>query len=249
MSTSMSFFWNLATAWCLGGRKWTFSFFVFNWETLRKMTADRCIALGGCRCCWRTWIGSEGGCSSTTCQRLLRRIQLSPIGGAGVVSFCPRENSKLCPSFSHCHVFSLMPALPLKSLCLSVQAFMVGGVTGTMWVPMGMFDRPTAPERWCSSCHSEALVWHDPQLIWIPESSKPALYSFFVFYVLFLLLWNCHWLDELYRPCLPAEEIKKTPPTCSAGCNEYSLLIYSTSRSKSCMPFSKSVPFIFFLTG
>lgn len=30
-----------------------------------------------------------------------------------------------------------------------------------------------------------ALTSHDPQLIWTPENPKPALHSFFVFYVLF----------------------------------------------------------------
>lgn len=34
---------------------------------------------------------------------------------------------------------------------------------------------------------SRALAWHDPQIIWMPENPKPALYSFFVFYVPFLL--------------------------------------------------------------
>lgn len=33
--------------------------------------------------------------------------------------------------------------------------------------------------------HRKALTWHDPHLIWIPETPKPGLYSFFVFYVLF----------------------------------------------------------------
>lgn len=57
MSCRMSFFWKPG---CLEfpGRRRTGNSFCC--ESLRKMTADRCIALGGHWCCLRTGIGSEG---------------------------------------------------------------------------------------------------------------------------------------------------------------------------------------------
>lgn len=50
---------------------------------------------------------------------------------------------------------------------------------------------------------SQALAWHDPQLIWIPETPKPALYSFFVFYVLFLFCGvSTEWRSFIRVACL-----------------------------------------------
>lgn len=64
---------------------------------------------------------------------LINHLSLSPSqdtaepGLEGVRHFIwPQENEKLCPSFSHSHVFYLMPALLLENLRVSVKAFRGG---------------------------------------------------------------------------------------------------------------------------
>lgn len=161
MSTRMSFFWNLAAAQRLGGRKWTLFFFFWDCETLRKMTADRCIALGGHWCCLRTWIGSEGDARQPLVIVSFSEYSWATSRGCAAFWFGHKKNQK---TVSFILLFySCSSAWELASFD---KGFHGGRVIGTMWVPMGMVDLPTAPERWCSSavpfsCFTAARLTHD----------------------------------------------------------------------------------------
>ena len=151
-------------------------------ETLRKMTADRCIALGGHWCCLRTWIGSEADSHQPLVIASFTEHSWATSRGCAA---CYLDSSKQeTVSF----IFTLPHLLSSAWEHLSFDKGLQGGrVIWTTWVPMGMVDLSTAPERFIFLLYrSKALTRHDPQLIWIPETPKPELYSFFVFYVLFL---------------------------------------------------------------
>lgn len=133
--------WLLHDAWEEGS-----GLFFFDCETLRKMTADRYIALGGHWCCLRTWIGSEGDAHQPLVICPFTEYSWARARGSAVCYLASRKREIV--SF-----ISTLPR-PLSYFCLSSwelasfdKGFNGGRVIRTMWVPMGMVDLPTALER------------------------------------------------------------------------------------------------------
>lgn len=84
---------------------------------------------------------------------------------------------------------------------------------------------------------SRPLAWHDPQIIWMPENPKPALYSFFVFYVPFLLGVEANKRRSFARVACLLGRFKKINAILIPVCN------YFTFRSKfwgQCLAFHSS---------
>lgn len=159
MSTRMSFLWNLAAERRLGGRQWKL---FLDCETLRKMTADRCITLGGHWGCLRTWKTElEGDAHQPLVICLLHRKQLSDVQRVFGVMLALKKEETL--SF----IFTL--PLLLFYFCSSsseTHVFLIKLSWRAGQVPMGMVDLPTAPERWGSSfvslpCFAAARLSHD----------------------------------------------------------------------------------------
>lgn len=170
-----------------GGRKWNA---LMDCKTLGKMTNDRYITLGAHCCCLRTWTELKGDARQPLVVYFLYTKQLSEVQRATYCSASEKRRGSLSFTFYSPTTFILF------RLFLRISPFLIkthgGRVVWPMCVPMGIVDRPSAPERHFSHFifllyHSRALTWHDPWLIWILESSKPVIYSFFVFYVGFLL--------------------------------------------------------------
>lgn len=159
MSTSMSFFWNLAAAQCLGGRKWT----LFFW--LRDFKEDDSWQMP--RSWWPLvlfevldWI--EGWCSSTTCHHLLHRTQLSQFWRVYRMSFGLKKIRYCLLPFPSTPLFVLFL---LEHMYLSINDFMVSWITGPP-SSHGMVNQPSAPKRWCSSavsfsCFTTERLSHD----------------------------------------------------------------------------------------
>lgn len=213
MSTRMSFFWNLAAEQRLGGRKWNL---FLDCETLRKMTADRCITIGGRWCCLRTWTELEGDAHQPLVICLLHRKTAER--GPEVVR---RVDKKLCPSFSLPHIFYLISALLLENSCLFDKGFHSGRVIGAHVGSHG-----TGWSAHCSrkvrrfSCFiflpGSRMTWPTVNL----DSWNPQTSTLFFLCVLcsFALLWSFYWVEELYQSCLPAGEINKNPTELIPAC-------------------------------
>lgn len=176
---------NLAAGWRLGGRKWTLFFKLWDFKEDDSWQMHRSwwpLVL-------QTRIGSE-----RDAHQPLVIVSFTGCSWARSWGFAARH---LASTKWETVSFIFTPPCLLSYFCSSAwelaslgKGFHGGRVIGTLWVPMGMVDLPSAPERWCGSvaafsCFTIALTWHDPQLIWILENLKPSLYSFFVFYVLF----------------------------------------------------------------
>lgn len=176
MSTRKSFFWNLAAARRLGGRKWR----------LRDFKGDDSWQMHRSR--WPLvlfedldWIA--GWCSSNTCHFVsFAEHSWARPGGCVQRDIWPRENEKLRPSLSHSHVFYLVSALLLENTCQRPSRW------AGHWDHVSSHGNGGSAHCSRKVMHfsrfilllyrSRALAWHDPQLIWIPETPKPALYSF-----------------------------------------------------------------------
>lgn len=148
----------------------------FSWdpEMWGRTTADRCITVSGCRYCWRTVLKSAAS-------SILHRKRLS-------------EGPEACLALKSRVKVPFILTLPLFNLKL---------VSQRLWWRAAHWAHASSHGNGCSAhCsrkvrqfsgfifslyRSRALAWHDPQIIWMPENPKPALYSFFVFYVPFLL--------------------------------------------------------------
>lgn len=235
MSTRMSFFWNLAAEQRLGGRKWNL---FLDRETLRKMTADRCITIGGRWCCSEDLDWTGGWRSSAACH-------LSPSQKTA-----ERGPEVLRPSF--CALPRLLSCVFVKTRMLSIKAFIARGGWGGVCHRPHVGSHGKGRSAHCSRkvrrfshiifllYRGQAVTWHDPQLIWIPKTPKTALYSFFVFYVPFLL-WGEDGGVQLSGGALSHllacwGDKKKKPYRADS-----SLLTYPTLRSKSGISHSQSV--------
>lgn len=211
MSTRMSFFWNLAAARRLGGRKWTLFFLFWLWD----FKEDDSWQMH--RSWWPLvlfedldWIG--GWCSSTTCHLSPSQstAERTPEGVRHVT--WPQENEKLCPSFSH--VFYLISALLVENSRLLINAFMVGGSSGPCEFPWEWLICPLLQKGdVVQPFHFLALPRQGSHMTWPTvnlDSWNPKASTLFFLCVLcpFFLLWSCYWVEELYQPCLPAGEIK-----------------------------------------
>lgn len=144
------------------GRKEVDVFFLT--EILKKMTADRCLTLGGNWCCLRTWIGAEGDAYQTLVIVYFTEYSWARSGGCGACHLATGKWDAVSfiftpPRFLSYFCFS---AWESASFC---KGFHGEWIIGTMWVPMGMVDQ-TAPKRWCSSavsfsCFTAARLSHD----------------------------------------------------------------------------------------
>lgn len=136
-------------------------------ETRGTMTADGCVTLGGHRCCLRTW--TEGSCSSCTGNIWARVREVVWPWNASFILTLPLFILKLVPQRLSWRAAHWAHASSHGNGCSAHCSRKVRQFTGFIF----------------SLYHSRALAWHDPQIIWMPENPKPALYSFFVFMSLF----------------------------------------------------------------
>lgn len=132
-------------------------------KTLRKMTNDRYITLGAHCCCLKTWTDLKGDAHQPLVVYLLHRKQLNEVQKvSGILFGLKKRRGSLSFTFSLSHDFYLVSALLLENLSLFDKDSHGGRVIWPMCVPMGMVDRPTAPERHFS--HFIFLLYHSQAL-------------------------------------------------------------------------------------
>lgn len=204
MSTRMSFFWNLAAERRLGGRQWNL---FLDCETLRKMTADRCITLGGH---WGLEDGIGGWCSSTTCHLSpsQKTAEWCPGGVWRDVGLKKRRNFVL--HFHSPTSVILFLLFFFRDSCLFDKGFHGGRVKFPWeWLICPLLQKGEAvPSFLCL-----ALLQPGSHMMWPTfnlDSWNPKTSTLFFLCVLcsFSLLWSCYWVEELYQTCLPAGEKK-----------------------------------------
>lgn len=198
MSTRMSFFWNLAAEQRLGGRKWNL---FLDRETWRKMTADRCITIGGCWCCSEDLDWTGGWCSSTTC--FTENSWAWSRGAASLILYYAvsfilflHENSCVFNKSFYC-----------RGACVCG-----GGSSAPRWFPWeGLICPLRQKGETVQPYYFLALPWPACHMTWPTvnlDSQNPQNSTLFFLCVLcsFFPLRRGDWV-ELYHTCLPAGEI------------------------------------------